>query len=264
MAKVSFDTATAQQSATQPIEQSAPAQAVQVIPAQAVQVIPAPSALPSNQLGDDGPIDLSQIRLPKINIVQRIGELSTIFKPGDILLNRTLVVPQPATLVVLTCRPRDQFAEKVSGAEGGRLFDTKEEVASAGGTTDFNLAKATKRPLFRPLATFAVLIEKPESIQDSPLFRNELDGQKYGFFLWSMVGALYTEGAKTFRTAKMTGAPMDLTQGYPTGKWIFTTATKKYNNGNIAEIPVLTPGGPTTLAFQEAAAKLLAALTGRS
>lgn len=255
MAKVSFDIATAA-SATQPIEQS--------VPSQAVQVIPAPSALPSNQLGDEGPVDLSQIRLPKINIVQRIGELSTIFKPGDILLNRTLVIPQPATLIALTCRPRDQFAEKVSGAEGGRLFDTKEEVASAGGTTDYNLAKATKRPLFRPLATFAILIEKPESIQDSPLFRNELDGKKYGFFLWSMVGALYTEGAKTFRTAKTTGVPMDLTQGYPTGKWLFTTETKKYKNGNIAEIPVLKPNGPTTPAFQEAAAKLLAALTGRA
>lgn len=68
MAKVSFDIATAA-SATQPIEQS--------VPSQAVQVIPAPSALPSNQLGDEGPVDLSQIRLPKINIVQRIGELST-------------------------------------------------------------------------------------------------------------------------------------------------------------------------------------------
>lgn len=264
MAKISFTKSTeaADETASKPV---AEVEAVVAPPAPAVSVpaLRGPQSLSSNTLSDDDQIDLTQITLPKLNIVQRIGLLSTQFKPEDILLNRTLVLPQPVEVVVIAFRPRDQYAEKTTDGDTGRLFDTKEEVASVGGTTDYNMAQASGKPLFRPLATIALLVKRDASIKDSSLFTHEIDGGHWGFCLWSTVGSVYTHAAKVFRTAKLLGTECDLRGGYANGRWELRSRVEKHRNGNLSIIPVLKGLGPTSEAFRVAAKALVSALTGK-
>lgn len=264
MAKISFTKSNeaGSETAAKPV---AEVEAVVAPPAPAVSVpaLRGPQPLSSNTLSDDDQIDLTQIKLPKLNIVQRIGELSTQFKPEDILLNRALVLPQPVDVVVIAFRPRDQYAEKTTGGDTGRLFDTKEEVASVGGTTDYNMAQASGKPLFRPLATCALLVKQDTSIKDNSLFTHEIDGERWGFCLWSMVGTTYTAAAKVFRTAKLLGTECDLRGGYANGRWALRSKVETFRNGNVAVVPVLKGLGPTSETFRVSAKALVSALTGK-
>lgn len=209
---------------------------------------------------DDDDISFEDIILPALNIVQGIGDLSQIFTPGEIVLNQSLVIHEPAnpvrktvgtpplSLTVIGFRKR-KFVEDVKFGEPCNVFSDEQGVVNAGGTLDFNEAKATGKVLYNRLATGLFLVQKPAHIADEDhlVFSQGCEGKWYSLALWSMKKTGYTGGAKIIYTAKKQGHLRE--GGYPSFSWNLTTKLKPFGNGNSAHVPVLTPGVRNTPEF---------------
>lgn len=218
---------------------------------------------------DENDIKFSDVYLPRVNIVQNIGDLMKVFNPGEIVLNSTYVIHTPAQLekkipgtpalkITLIGFKKKQFAEKVSGNVQGLLVNSEAEVARAGGTLAYKewdqSVQASKtnpavKPLkyFQALSTALLLIERPEGLNDEGnlQFPYSCEGKQYALALWSMKGTAFTNAAKHFFTARKIG---HLREGYPTRAWTLTTKLETYGS-NMAWIPVVKPSEASTPAF---------------
>ena len=207
-------------------------------------------------LGDKIP-DFKDIILPRINLVQNIGELKASFTSGCLVLGRQTVlfappasgadgkvVPATAPVTLTVAGFKDtRYSEKVSGGVIGLTVDTEQEVLEAGGTLDYkewDLKKASGMKLFQPLADALVVVERPDiCADDDTVFTYEVAGKKYALALWAMKGTSYTEAAKrVFFTARAVGI---LRKGYPSYCFAVSTREKPYPNGNRAWIPICNP-----------------------
>lgn len=245
--------------------------------APAAETKPNLSLAPSGfMLGDRLPT-FADVIMPRINMVQGLGELKDSFEQGSIVFNQQFSIYTPQTvrkvggvdqivpgtaplhIVCLGLRP-DRYAEKVTGGKRGLLVNTEAEVRAAGGTLDYNewrLKAAAGIKRFEPLAEALILIEKPAdapgatptALDDEPVFIYEVEGKRYTMALWAMKGTSYTEGAKkVFFTNRRTGC---LRNGYPTYSFTLATRNKAYDNGNSTWIPVMLPLHKTSAALLE-------------
>ena len=247
-----------------------PAESIPTSPATQAVIVrpPATVAVPESTGYDDEDIGFEDIILPALNIVQGIGDLSKIFNPGEIVLNQSLVVHEPAnlpkkiagtkplSLTVLGFRKR-KFVEDVKFGEPANVFKTEIEVAQAGGTLDYDEAKATGMKLYNRLATGLFLVQKPEHIQDEDhlVFSHECEGKYYSLALWSMKKTAYTGGAKIIYTARKQGHLRGVS--YSAFNWNLTTKFKPFTNGNGAFVPVLTASTRNTPAFMDFVQRVL-------
>lgn len=234
-----------------------------------VQVAPAPAEARANvpvvaprpatpaTVFDDAPIDFKDIIVPRLNIVQRVGKLSTKFTPGDVLFAENIVIPRPFELIVMGFGPKS-YVERTGSNDLGRMVATPELVEQAGGTLNFQEAEDTGKPLFQTLIKAILLIKKPDALGDVPLFHFDLGGGKYALASWNLKGSSYTHAAKVFFTARKTGVPMNLTGGYHHGQWSLDTKLGEYRTGNVAIIPVLKPAGETSPEVRSAIERILA------
>lgn len=199
---------------------------------------------------DDDIIDPADIVIPRLNFVQKVGELSNVFAPGSIVLNGQLVMidapkgtaeSDPLEILFIGFR-KVQFVEKVEGGGKGMTFNTEAEVAAAGGTLDYNVAAATGQQIYQRLATALTLVRQPKGLDDTmfPLPYDNADGSvtNYTLALWSMKGTAYTNGAKIIKTARKMGHLRKT--GYKAGWWTLRSKLKQYDS-NFAYIPVLKP-----------------------
>lgn len=233
-------------------------------------------------LGDRLPT-FADVMMPRINMVQGLGELKDSFTQGGIVFNQQFEIYTPQTtrkvsgvdqivpgtaplhVVCLGLRP-DRYAEKVAGGKRGLLVNTEAEVRAAGGTLDYNewkLKAAAGMKRFEPLAEALIIIEKPADapgvapipLDDEPVFIYEVEGKRYTMALWAMKGTAYTEGAKkAFMTNRRTGC---LRNGYPTFSFTLATRNKAYDNGNSTWVPVLLPLHKTSAALLDFAKGVL-------
>lgn len=244
----------------------APATVTATTPATPEVTVPAvvpPTGVPapSTPFRDDENIDASDLLIPHLNIVQKVGELSNVHPGGSVILNGQLILasnPTPTAasepilqIVVIGFRPT-RFVEKVVGGLRGNIFDTEDEVVKAGGTLDYNEAKATSKPLYQKLATALILIEQPKGLDDTS-FPHEFNGKRYALALYSMKGTAYTNAAKHFFSQRKIGF---LREGYRFGQWAFQSILKKFES-NYAYIPLVRPGEKTTPEFRAWLTKLL-------
>jgi hypothetical protein len=203
-----------------------------------------PTPPPAPFRGDEE-VDMKEVILPRINIVQKVGELSDRFTPGEIVLNSDLVLPKPLRILVLGFAPK-AFVEKVEGGGRGQIFHSEAEVVAAGGTLDWNEAKSTKKPLYQKLDKVLLLLECPAGI-DPLHFPYEREGKNYAIISWNLKGSGYTYGAKIFKTARKLGV---LRNGYRMAWWSLETE-KKVNEGNTYYVPKLKATETTTQEFRE-------------
>lgn len=253
-----------------PVSEAAPAPAAEIPTTSAVAVVPpAPVARTNSPVQfDDENIGFEDCILPRINIVQKVGDLSNIFGGGEIVLNQSVVIHTPADPVkkivgtpplvftILGFRPR-QFPEKVAGGKMGILANSEADVVRHGGTLDYKEHKASLgvegvKPLklFQRLATAVILIERPahlaETDKDNILFPYECAGKFYALALWGMKGIAYTGAAKVIFTARKLG---HLRHGYCKQAYTLTSELKEYE-GNFAYKPVLGVGPKTSPEFE--------------
>lgn len=250
-----------------PVAAPAPAP-VSEVPAVRVNTPEVPAVVDSPIAFDDQNIGFEDIILPRINIVQKVGDLSEIFNCGEIVLKQALVIHTPAKAGVAGDPPlnltvlgfkKTQFAEKVGGGVMGILAHTEQEVVKHGGTLDYKEWDASEKAAkagtgkalryFQRLATALCLVEKPVKLEDPDHieFPYECEGKFYALVLWSMKGTAYTHAAKAMFTARKIG---HLRSGYAKQSWGLTSKTEKFGE-NYAAVPVIRPGLKNTEAFQE-------------
>jgi len=220
-------------------------------------VIPAPpSAVTSANPGyyDDQNIPASDLKLPRLNIVQKVGELSNNYAGGTILLDGNLTLvdapkgpAESAAFRFLVIGLQDKkFVEKVEGGLRGNTFLTEAEVVKAGGTLDYNEAKSSNgaKPLYQTLVTAMIIIEKPATVNDNA-FPITFDGKKYALALYSMKGTSYTNAAKHLYTARKFG---NCAEGFRFGWWTMTSRIKAAANSYF--IPTVRQQEFSTPAFR--------------
>src|SRR5574343_642795 len=102
-------------------------------------VVPA-AAPPAFYTGEeDTPVDPNDIRLPRLNIVQKSSQSSWLkHGVGSLLLKGEIKIPLPARIVVMGARPKI-YIEKTPWSPNGsgpkaRVARSLDEVASMGGT----------------------------------------------------------------------------------------------------------------------------------
>lgn len=255
----------------------------------AVPAQPAPQALAVRSqtalapaglvLGDKIP-EFKEIILPRLNIVQNIGELKDTFSPGELVFNQTTVLftppvlkngqvtqvaTPPVSLVVLGFRPT-RFVEKIEGGGRGMIVDTEDAVRANGGTLDFNewkQKKAAGMRRFECLAEALIAIRRPEhciakgsKVEDpDPVFTYDVGAHKYALALWGMKGTAYTVAKRAFFTPRAMGCLK--AGGYPSYNFAVTTKEESYPGGNKAWIPVCLPTDRTDETFLEFARQIL-------
>ena len=217
-------------------------------------------------LGDKIPA-FDEVILPRLNIVQNLGELRQSFELGSLVFNQQvpLFIPgkvnektktvereatPPASLTVLGFRPT-RFCEKTTGGARGIICDTEAQVRANGGTLDYaewKLKSASGMKRFEPLADALVAIERPAQLpDDDTTFVYEVDGHKYALALWGLRGTSYTAAAKrVFFTQRAVGC---LRGGYPTWAYSVSTREETYPGGNKAWIPICLPNHKNSDAF---------------
>jgi hypothetical protein len=227
-------------------------------------------------LGDKIP-DFSEVIVPRINIVQNIGQLKDSFESGAIVYNQqhSLFVPPlidlktgtveraatpPVIITVLGFRPT-RYSEKTTGGARGIIVNTEAEVRAQGGTLDYaewKLKVASGMKRFEPLADAFIAIERPESFpDDDTVFGYDVDGKKVALALWAMKGTAYTAAAKrVFFTGRSMGI---LRGGYPTWAFSFATREESYDTGNKAWVPVCLPARKQTPIFLDFVRSVLTA-----
>ncbi len=270
--------------------------AADVTPVAAIPTAPAPLAVAAPEAAkelskhnptsfDEEDIGYEDIKVPRLNIVQKVGDLSNVFEGGELILDQTVPIHTPAfihpsdpskntpgtgllNIVILGFRRR-QFVEKVGGGKMGMMLNSEEDVAAKGGTLDYNEWKDSiksaeaggppAKKYFEKLATALILIEKPSSVTDADnvIFPYEVEGKFYALALWGMKGISYTNGAKAFFTARKSAKTAfriknptlpDSTR-YSDNIWAITTRMKDYF-GNFAYHPVVRTNGKTSDALR--------------
>lgn len=239
------------------------------VPSTSLTRVPAESAVTPPAAFDDSNIGISEIIIPRLSIVQKVGDLSEVFNPGEIVLNKSTVVHIPANkekgvagsgpLVFIPIGfKKTQFVEKVSGGGRGLFVNTEQEVVDAGGTLDYkewDASRTSAKPLkrFERYATALILVERPTAIipdEEHQVFTHEVEGKFYALALLGMKGTAYTGLAKLLFTARKIG---HLKGGYPTFSWNLTTEIKSFPGAdggkNYAAVPILTNGSRTTPAL---------------
>lgn len=224
-------------------------------------------------LGDKLPT-FKDIILPRINIVQSVGNLKDSFPFGSIVFNQQAILytppiidkqtgnvkekgTDPVNLTILGFRPT-RYAEKVAGGGRGIIVDTEDAVRANGGTLDYNewnLKKASGMKRFEPLAEALVAIERPATLaDDDTIFVYPVDGKKYALAVWGLKGTAYTAAAKrVFFQARSMGC---LRTGYPS--WSFAVSTRmESRESNTYSVPVCLPKAKSTPAFLEFVASVL-------
>src|SRR5208282_3966077 len=154
--------------------------------------------------GDDGgAFDPGDLVLPRLNIVQKVGDLSNVYPPGSIVLGAQLVlspapvnmaISSPIRIVVIGLQPTT-YAEKLEGGALGNYFRTEKEVVDNGGTLDWNESQATDKQLYQRVSIGLVAVEKPDGI-DAAMFPHTFGGKQYSLALYTMKGTAYTNAAR--------------------------------------------------------------------
>jgi hypothetical protein len=226
MAKVSLSGAGAV-AVEAPEEESSAA----VIPAQSTAVA---TYDPS---GVSGEIDRRDLNMPRLAIVQSVGPMSELFKPGQVVLNKETVLTdgeKPITVSVVNIRK--SFVENLPYEEDGptpKRVHTLAEVKAEGGCIEY---VNDEPPSWIPVADALVLIE---SETDNPAFPFEYNGRFYAAALWTMRKTSYTSAAKNIFTATQFALK---NKALCTGKW--SLATKREKRGqNFVFVPILRQTG---------------------
>jgi hypothetical protein len=240
-----------------------------------------PATIQSGQLAPSGIVlgdtipDFKDIILPRLNIVQGVGQLKDQFPVGAIIFgqNTVLFTPPainpktgnvdragtpPVNVTVLGFRPV-RYVEKIVGGARGMICDTEAAVRAAGGTLDYNEHKAKAAhgmKLFQPLAEALMAIERPLHCADDdtvfvyPVEEGKGDvktTRKFALALWAMKGTAFTAVAKrVFMTSRAVGC---LRKGYPSYGFNLTTRFESFNGGNGAWVPVAIPAAKSTPNF---------------
>jgi hypothetical protein len=214
--------------------------------------------------GSDSQITTADLQVPKIHIVQQIGELSRSFGQGEVVFNRQVCIYRPlaqgeqpqaintaAQFVVLGFKEKMWVERKQGG--NGQVAHSKEEVVAMGGVLTYGEAQATGKNWFQTLASAIIMLRQPPHLDDS-VFPFEYGDSNWAIAQWSMKGSAYTNGARPIYSARKIGG---LRKSWANHMWSLTTRFQSYPNGNSAYVPQLQAGQFCPAEFKQWLAEVL-------
>lgn len=249
-----------------PVEQTAPVENTNnaVAPAQQCSV-PATHQPPP----------MSEIVLPRLNLVHSVGLLKDQHPVGSYVYNQSLLLTQaaivntktgktdrealpPLNVTFLQLRPI-RFKEKVAGGGMGLVADSLDEVAQLGGTTNYKEAKlkeASGMKLFQYSRDCLLAIERPEHVaDDETTFVFDVEGRKYALCLYTMRASAYNVLKKSVQTDEQIGC---LRKGLSTYSYSLSCRLEPTpDKQSTYWLPTLVPNKPSTPAFLDFAKQVL-------
>lgn len=216
-------------------ENAAPAEAPEKALAPLAQASP---AIVSEDSDMEGEISRSDIRLPRVNIVQKVGALSNLFGPGSILFNKEVVLSNgksPVEIIPLRLKKVYQQDLPYGSEETALVFERAEEVRAAGGSMQWG-----DDNYFTEVAHVQVAVVRPDDCPEEleVMFPFEHAGKVYGCAMWTLKGSGFTTAGRTLITARTTL----LREGLHTGRFMLSTELKN-NAKNSWYAPVLKFAG---------------------
>ena len=193
----------------------------------------------------EGDVDESDLRRPRINVVQKSSKLHGDFKFGDIVLNKQFAVLPVADSIagksakVIVVHARKYFQENVEYGDNSRSFPSKEAVFAAG-----LFLEERKKGGASKIADLYMLIEQPEGAipeEAAALFSIEIDGKNYASAVLTVKSIAYDRTMGKVIDADKTFAK----DGVWKFGWQFTVAKQVYDKGEAFQ-PSLRVAGRLT------------------
>lgn len=193
--------------------------------------------------GFEGDIDASDLRLPRVNIVNPLSKLHTEdgHDIGAIIGNKQFVLAAKGEKilgVVLYGRKRYQQKLPYNSDETPLILDSQTEVKANGGTIEYSKEAIAELRFFEPVAHFVLAVQAPDELPEeySDLFPYEAEDEdgvsRWGRFAFTVAGGSYKSFAKNI----ITSAASTLRDGLWHGVWAFGTE-KKVNDKGTWYIP---------------------------
>jgi hypothetical protein len=114
-----------------------------------------------------GEFNADDVERAYMTIVSKVGELSNLFTPGEILLNKEFVIGStkaPLEVIAIAIRKRYQN-DLPFGEEMGEEVNTAMEVLDKGGVMEYRpFADKTSTYYWKPILQVVFLVKKPEGL----------------------------------------------------------------------------------------------------
>ena len=208
-----------------------------------------PRAEQAVALSEGADIDRSDLVTPTLNVVAKVGDLSNIFSPGSIVLDKTIeLVKKDRPLDVIAVSITKSYQEDTEfGEEFGKRARTLAEVQANGGQVDDrdgeNYYVSVARIIFLVKKTAEVAVEA------DPFFFQTIGDDQYLLAQYYARNSAYSSVAKPLFTLKtMQGSPSKLAYQLRSSLHTF--------NGNSWFRPNLRPNGKPSDAVAEFIAKI--------
>ena len=202
---------------------------------------PSATALALGQVSGD--IDARDITLPRLYLVQKVGELPEMFEHGSFVLNKEIQLVrlgEPLSVVVLAIDK--YYEEKLEFDPDGPRPDrwsSAEEAINAG------MSVAGPEPTAHTVADIKLLIKKPDEV-NSPSFGFDLAGGQYAVALWTVRKSSYAAARRIF-----SAMALELSRtGLLSGNWNLFSKPEKFKT-NTYYSPVMQLAGTHDAEFVE-------------
>lgn len=271
MAKVSFANIPAEAPApAAPVDTEAqetqapgPQENTAVVSAQSQAVVP------SDGYHDEPDIDPSDIKLPRLKLLQGTSDKKLLqqFGFGSILLKDLIAVAKartesepakPATIVFVKLLSKTYTERAKKFGDPTAFARSLAEVEEQGGTVDWRESRDNPRansskPWYQVNANCLLLVQKPDAEEDDAHFPFEADGKLYCPALYSVKSFAYEEFFQTIATAKVTG---ELRKDGWSSRFIQVVPEIRAGKGNAEfAVPTVRFGAPTPEAVRQLAAQ---------
>lgn len=206
---------------------AAPAEA-QIVPVGDKHPVSAQAVSIPAARGITGEITMRDIKLPRISLVQKIGELADSgISPGVYMLNREAMLSDGKTpLNITVLRLHKQYRQRLEQGDPSmpQVFDRQEEVIAHGGSLKWG-----EPNYYGEIAHLSLAIEKPEGLKEEyePFFYREHAGKNYTLAIYTVASSAFTAMGKKVITAGYN----QLVNGLWHGKWKLTSALTKGPKG---------------------------------
>jgi hypothetical protein len=178
--------------------------------------------------GITGEITMRDIQLPRVNLVQKIGELADSgLTPGVFMLNKEAMLSDGKTpLAVTVLRLHKQYRQRLEPGDQSipETCDTQEQVIANGGSLKWG-----EPNFYQEIAHLSLAIEKPDNLKEehSAFFYREHEGKRYTLAVYTVASSAFTSLGKKIITAGYN----QLSDGLWKGKWQLTSSLTKGPKG---------------------------------
>lgn len=212
--------------------------------------VQSPSEL-SNVVSLDGQVQgeysSRDLTIPKLNLVNKTGDLSNTFNPGSFVYNKEVVIGDGKKPAPITVKRIAKFYLQdlpYGSGETPKNFVSLRDVRAAGGAlaTDSDVEEGTD--LYSEAMTCIVLVKSLE--KKHPLFPFEFNGESYALAQWLLTKSAYKQtGRKLF-----TDSQLALRDGIDTANYELTSSIRTNSQGSWY-VPVVKLGAKHDAKFIE-------------